>query len=51
MEHTANILNPNKGTIPSLLKVFAMFGLRFVDDGDKVDSIDIRHINSKKETG
>ena len=25
IEHTANIINPNKGLIPSLLKVFAMF--------------------------
>ena len=28
MEHTTNILNPNKGIIPSLLKLFAMFELR-----------------------
>ena len=27
MEYTVNILNPNKGLIPSLLKVFAMFEL------------------------
>ena len=27
MEHTANILNPNKWLIPSLLKVFSMFQL------------------------
>ena len=25
MEHNANILKPNKGLIPSLLKVFSMF--------------------------
>ena len=25
MEHTANILNPNKGLIPSLLLLFVMF--------------------------
>ena len=31
MEHTANIINPNKGLIPSLLKVFAMFELRLID--------------------
>ena len=32
MEHTANILNPNKGLIPSLLRVFVMFELRLIDD-------------------
>ena len=51
MEHTANILNPNKGLIPSLLKLFAMFELRLIDDRDKVEAIAIRCINCKKETG
>ena len=51
MEHTANILNPNKGIIPSLLKVFAMFQLRIIDDTYEVEAIDIRCINCKKETG
>ena len=32
MEHTANILNPNKGLINSLLKVFDMFQLRLFYD-------------------
>ena len=36
LEHTANILKPNKGLIYSLLKVFVMFELRLIDDGDKV---------------
>ena len=51
MEHTANILKPNKGLIPSLLKVFSMFDLRLIDDIDKVEAIAIRCINCKKETG
>ena len=51
MEHTANILNPNKGIIPSLLKVFAMFQLRIIDDTYEVEAIAIRCINCKKETG
>ena len=51
MEHTANILTPDKGLISSLLKVFAMFELPLIDDGDKVEAIDIRCINCKKETG
>ena len=49
-DHTANILNPNKGIIPSLLKVFAIFELRLIDDRDKVEVIAIRCTNSKKET-
>ena len=32
MEHTANILKPNKGLIPSLLNIFSMFELRLFDD-------------------
>ena len=49
MEHTANILNPNKGLIPSLLKVFAMFQLLLIDDKYEVETIAIRCINCKKE--
>ena len=30
MKHTANILNPNKGLITLLLKVFAIFQLRLL---------------------
>ena len=50
MEHTANVIKSNKGLIPPLLKVFAMFELRLVGYGDKVDAIAIRCIYSKKET-
>ena len=32
MENTENIMKINKGIIPSLLKVFAMFGLRLIGD-------------------
>ena len=32
MEHTSNILKPNKSIIPLLLRVFAMFGLHPIDD-------------------
>ena len=51
MEHIANILNLNKGLIPSLLKVFAMFELRLIYDRDKVEDMSIRCINCKKDTG
>ena len=51
MEHTANIINPNKGIIPSLLKLFAMFELRLIGDKYKLDAIYIRCITCKKETG
>ena len=50
MEQTENIMNINKGIIPSLLKVFAMFELRLIGDKDKLDSIAIRCINCKKGT-
>ena len=36
MEHTENIINPNKGLIPSLLKVFSIFELRLIDYRDKM---------------
>ena len=50
IKHTANILKPNKGPIPSLLKVFDMFQLRLFDDkedeeGKFVETIAIRCIN------
>ena len=51
MEHTANILNPKQGLITSLLRVFYMFDLRLIDDGNKLEAISIRCINFKKETG
>ena len=55
-EHTANIFNPNKGIIYSLLKLFAMFQLRlfhykYYEEGDVVDILSIRCINCNKETG
>ena len=50
MEHTANILNPNKGLITSLLRVFAMFELRLIYDRGELEAIAIRCINCKKET-
>ena len=49
MKHTTNILNPNKGLTPSLLKVFAIFEFLLIDCGDKVDAIAIRCINGNKE--
>ena len=48
MEHTTNIMKINKGIIPSLLKVFAIFDLRLIDGKDKLGVIDIRCINYKK---
>ena len=48
MKHTANILNPNKRLIISLLMGFAMFELSFIDDRERVEAIDIRCINCKK---
>ena len=56
IEHTANIIKPNKGIITSLLKVFFMFQLRLFDDkhneeGNIADTIAIRCSNSNKETG
>ena len=51
MEHNANITTTYKGTISSLLKAFAMFELRPIGDKAKLEVIDMRCINCKKETG
>ena len=51
MEHTSNIINPKQGLITSILKLFAMFELRLIDDINKVEAIAIRCIDCKKETG
>ena len=48
MEHTANIINQNKGRIPSLLKEFEIFELRLIGD-KKLDVISIRCINRKNK--
>ena len=55
IEHTANIPKPNKGLIPSLLKVFVMFQLCLFDNKQDeevnvVSIIAIRCINCNKET-
>ena len=51
IEHTENITNTNKRTIPSLLKAFAMFDLNLISNREKLDVIAIKCINLKKETG
>ena len=51
IEHTANVINQNKGLFPSLLNVFFMFQLCLFDDKYEVEIITIRCINCKKETG
>ena len=48
MENTANILNPDKGIIPSFLKIIAMFELRLIDDRYILEAIAIKCINCKK---
>ena len=45
MEHTENIIKFNKGIIPPLLKVFAMFELHLIDNRYKVEAIDMSCIN------
>ena len=55
IEHTTNTLEPNKGIIPSLLKVFDMFQLSlFYDKYNKeeivVYAIAIRYRHCNKET-
>ena len=55
MEHTENILDPNKGIIPLLLKLFSMFLLRLFGDKEDeeekvVELISIMCINCTKET-
>ena len=56
IEHTADIIQLNKGQIQSLLKLFDMFQLPLFDyiqdkKGIVVEMIDIRCINRIKETG
>ena len=50
MEHTENILKPNKGLIPLLLKVLPVFQLILIYDKDEVEAIAIRCIDCKTET-
>ena len=53
IEHTSNIINPNKGRITSLLKSFAIFQLRLFydihdEEGNVADEISIRCSNFNK---
>ena len=48
MEDTENILKPNKGLIPSLLRVFAIFQMRLFDYKYEVEII---NISCKKSMG
>ena len=56
IDHTKNLLKPNKGIIPSLLKVFSMFQLRlFYDKKYKeekyLEAMAINCINCNKNAG
>ena len=42
MEHTTNIIKSNKGTIPPLIKEFAMFKLILIGDKEKMYAVVIR---------
>ena len=42
---------PKQGLITPLLKLFAVFELRLIDDINKLEAVAIRCINFKKETG
>ena len=50
MKHTANIIKSKQGIITSLLSIFSMFELRFIDHRDKLEVISTRCINCKKVT-
>ena len=50
-EHNSNILKPKQVLITWLFKVFAMFELRLINCGDKLEAIAIRCINCKKGLG
>ena len=47
-ENTANIIKPNKGRNPSLVKLFALFEFHLNDDKGKLYAIAIIFINCKK---
>ena len=51
MGHTANKMQDDKGLISSLLKMFSMFEIR-LSYGDKdLDTVSLKCINCKRETG
>ena len=51
MEHAANIIQDDTHIISSLLKMFSMFKIR-LSYGDKyLDTVSLKCINCKKETG
>ena len=51
MEHTANTMQDDKGLISSLLKMFSMFEIRLGFGDEDLDTLYLKCINCKRETG
>ena len=51
MEHTANKMQENNGLISSLLKMFSMFEIRLSYGERYLDTLSLKCINCKRETG
>ena len=51
MEHTVNIMQDDKHLISSFLKMFSMFEIRFSYGDKDVDTLSLKCINFKRETG
>ena len=51
MEHTENKMKENNGLISSLLKMFAMFETRLSYGDEDLETVSLKCINCKRETG
>ena len=51
MEHTGNIMQDDKRLISSLLKMFSMFEIRLSYGDEYLDTMSLKCINCKRETG
>ena len=51
MEHTANKMQDDKRVISSLLKMFTMFEIRLSYEDEDLDTVSLKCINCKRETG
>ena len=51
MEHTVNIMQDDKHLISSLIKMFSMFEIRLSYGEKYLDTLFLKCINCKRETG
>ena len=51
MEYTGNVMQDDTHLTSSLLNMFSMFEIRLICGDDNLDTLSLKCVNRKKETG